>query len=350
MTTEQVLSLVRPNIAALSPYSTARDEYKGPVGIFMDANENPYGDKGYNRYPGTALKEEVRGRISALKGVPSGNIFLGNGSDEAIDLCYRVFCTPGKDNAVSIAPSYGMYAVCADINDIECRMVPLNEDFSLPVERLLAATDERTKLMWICSPNNPTGNAFPRERIVSLLESFKGVVVVDEAYIDFSSEPSLLGLLSEYPNLIVLQTLSKACGLAGLRIGLAFADEKIISIFRQVKYPYNIGTDTLGLALSLIDKDKIDSQVRILLSERTMLAKEIAAMPFVKKVYPSDANFLLVKVDDAKGLYDSLLGSRLIVRDRSRTLLCDGCLRITVGTVEENKELLKEMVRYGKDA
>ncbi|MCR5244307.1 MAG: histidinol-phosphate transaminase [Bacteroidales bacterium] len=350
MTTEQVLSLVRPNIAALSPYSTARDEYKGPVGIFMDANENPYGDNGYNRYPGTALKEEVRGRISALKGVPSGNIFLGNGSDEAIDLCYRVFCTPGKDNAVSIAPSYGMYAVCADINDIECRMVPLNGDFSLPVERLLAATDERTKLMWICSPNNPTGNAFPRERIVSLLESFKGVVVVDEAYIDFSSEPSLLGLLSEYPNLIVLQTLSKACGLAGLRIGLAFADEKIISIFRQVKYPYNIGTDTLGLALSLIDKDKIDSQVRILLSERTMLAKEIAAMPFVKKVYPSDANFLLVKVDDAKGLYDSLLGSRLIVRDRSRTLLCDGCLRITVGTVEENKELLKEMVRYGKDA
>ncbi len=350
MTTEQVLSLVRPNIAALSPYSTARDEYKGPVGIFMDANENPYGDKGYNRYPGTALKEEVRGRISALKGVPSGNIFLGNGSDEAIDLCYRVFCTPGKDNAVSIAPSYGMYAVCADINDIECRMVPLNEDFSLPVERLLAATDERTKLMWICSPNNPTGNAFPREQIVSLLEEFKGVVIVDEAYIDFSSEPSLLGLLSEYPNLIVLQTLSKACGLAGLRIGLAFADEKIISIFRQVKYPYNIGTDTLGLALSLIDKDKIDSQVRILLSERTMLAKEIAAMPFVKKVYPSDANFLLVKVDDAKGLYDSLLGSRLIVRDRSRTLLCDGCLRITVGTVEENKELLKEMVRYGKDA
>lgn len=350
MTTEQVLSLVRPNIAALSPYSTARDEYKGPVGIFMDANENPYGDKGYNRYPGTALKEEVRGRISALKGVPARNIFLGNGSDEAIDLCYRVFCTPGKDNAVSIAPSYGMYAVCADINDIECRMVPLNGDFSLPVERLLAATDERTKLMWICSPNNPTGNAFPRERIVSLLENFKGVVVVDEAYIDFSSEPSLLGLLSEYPNLIVLQTLSKACGLAGLRIGLAFADEKIISIFRQVKYPYNIGTDTLGLALSLIDKDKIDSQVRILLSERTMLAKEIAAMPFVKKVYPSDANFLLVKVDDAKGLYDSLLGSRLIVRDRSRTLLCDGCLRITVGTVEENKELLKEMVRYGKDA
>lgn len=350
MTTEQVLSLVRPNIAALSPYSTARDEYKGPVGIFMDANENPYGDKGYNRYPGTALKEEVRGRISALKGVPARNIFLGNGSDEAIDLCYRVFCTPGKDNAVSIAPSYGMYAVCADINDIECRMVPLNGDFSLPVERLLAATDERTKLMWICSPNNPTGNAFPRERIVSLLESFKGVVVVDEAYIDFSSEPSLLGLLSEYPNLIVLQTLSKACGLAGLRIGLAFADEKIISIFRQVKYPYNIGTDTLGLALSLIDKDKIDSQVRIILSERTMLAKEIAAMPFVKKVYPSDANFLLVKVDDAKGLYDSLLGSRLIVRDRSRTLLCDGCLRITVGTVEENKELLKEMVRYGKDA
>lgn len=350
MTTEQVLSLVRPNIAALSPYSTARDEYKGPVGIFMDANENPYGDKGYNRYPGTALKEEVRGRISALKGVPSGNIFLGNGSDEAIDLCYRVFCTPGKDNAVIIAPSYGMYSVCADINDIESRQVPLNEDFSLPVERLLAAADERTKLMWICSPNNPTGNAFPRERIVSLLENFKGVVVVDEAYIDFSSEPSLLGLLSEYPNLIVLQTLSKACGLAGLRIGLAFADEKIISIFRQVKYPYNIGTDTLGLALSLIDKDKIDSQVRILLSERTMLAKEIAAMPFVKKVYPSDANFLLVKVDDAKGLYDSLLGSRLIVRDRSRTLLCDGCLRITVGTVEENKELLKEMVRYGKDA
>lgn len=350
MTTDQVLSLVRPNIAALSPYSTARDEYKGPVGIFMDANENPYGYKGFNRYPGTALKEEVRGRISAIKGVPAGNIFLGNGSDEAIDLCYRVFCTPGKDNAVIIAPSYGMYSVCADINDIESRQVPLNEDFSLPVERLLAAADERTKLMWICSPNNPTGNAFPRKDIVRLVEEFKGIVVVDEAYIDFSGEPGMLPLLEKYPNLIVLQTLSKACGLAGLRIGLAFADEKIIGIFRQVKYPYNIGTDTLALALELIDKDKIESQVKSLLSEREMLEREISKFPFVRKVYPSDANFLLVKVDDAAGLYSRLLSTTIIVRDRSKTLLCSGCLRITVGSVEENRELLKELVRYGKDA
>jgi len=350
MTSEQVFSLVRPNIAALSPYSTARDEYKGPVGIFMDANENPYGDKGYNRYPGTALKEEVRSKISAIKGVPVGNIFLGNGSDEAIDLCYRVFCTPGRDNAVSIAPSYGMYSVCADINDVECRMVPLNDDFSLPVEKLLAAADDNTKLMWVCSPNNPTGNAFPREEIIRLVEEFKGVVVVDEAYIDFSDKPGLVSLLDQYPNLIVLQTLSKACGLAGLRIGLAFASECIINIFRQVKYPYNIGTDTLSLALGLIDKDKIDSQVRTLVSEREMLAREISKFPFVRKVYPSDANFLLVKVDDAAGLYSRLLKTAIIVRDRSRTLLCDGCLRITVGTVEENKELMKELVEYGKDA
>ena len=335
------LNNVRPNIAALKPYSTARDEYKGSIGIYLDANENPF-DNGYNRYPSTALKEQVRSAIAQKKGVNPARLFLGNGSDEAIDLLFRIFCRPGIDNIVSIAPTYGMYSVCAAINDIECREVMLGEDFSLPVEALLSATDMQSKLLFVCSPNNPTANAFPREQLVSLLSRFPGIVVVDEAYIDFSSVPSMVELIDQYPNLIVLQTLSKAYGLAGLRIGLAFAEERIIRLFEQVKYPYNIGTDTLALALRLLATD-ITPQVQTLIAERERVAAALTELPYIEKVYPSDANFLLLKTARPRELYDYLIARELIVRDRSRTPGCEGTLRITIGTPEENDRLIEEL-------
>ena len=335
------LKNVRPNIAALKPYSTARDEYKGSIGIYLDANENPF-DNGYNRYPSTALKEQVRSAIAQKKGVNPARLFLGNGSDEAIDLLFRIFCRPGIDNIVSIAPTYGMYSVCAAINDIECREVMLGEDFSLPVEALLSATDMQSKLLFVCSPNNPTANAFPREQLISLLSRFPGIVVVDEAYIDFSSVPSMVELIEQYPNLIVLQTLSKAYGLAGLRMGLAFAEERIIRLFEQVKYPYNIGTDTLSLALRLLATD-ITPQVQTLIAERERVAAALTALPYIEKVYPSDANFLLVKTARPRELYDYLIARELIVRDRSRTPGCEGTLRITIGTPEENDRLIREL-------
>ena len=335
------LKNVRPNIAALKPYSTARDEYKGSIGIYLDANENPF-DNGYNRYPSTALKEQVRSTIAQKKGVDPARLFLGNGSDEAIDLLFRIFCRPGIDNIVSIAPTYGMYSVCAAINDIECREVMLGEDFSLPVEALLSATDMQSKLLFVCSPNNPTANAFPREQLISLLSRFPGIVVVDEAYIDFSSVPSMVELIDQYPNLIVLQTLSKAYGLAGLRMGLAFAEERIIRLFEQVKYPYNIGTDTLALALRLLETD-ITPQVQTLIAERERVAAALTELPYIEKVYPSDANFLLVKTARPRELYDYLIARELIVRDRSRTPGCEGTLRITIGTPEENDRLIREL-------
>ncbi len=338
------LKNVRPNIAALKPYSTARDEYKGSIGIYLDANENPF-DNGYNRYPSTALKEQVRSAIAQKKGVDPARLFLGNGSDEAIDLLFRIFCRPGIDNIVSIAPTYGMYSVCAAINDIECREVMLGEDFSLPVEALLSATDMQSKLLFVCSPNNPTANAFPREQLVSLLSRFPGIVVVDEAYIDFSSVPSMVELIDQYPNLIVLQTLSKAYGLAGLRMGLAFAEERIIRLFEQVKYPYNIGTDTLALALRLLATD-ITPQVQTLIAERERVAAALTELPYIEKVYPSDANFLLVKTARPRDLYDYLIARELIVRDRSRAPGCEGTLRITIGTPEENDKLIEELRRY----
>ena len=341
------LKNVRPNIAALKPYSTARDEYKGSIGIYLDANENPF-DNGYNRYPSTALKEQVRSAIAQKKGVNPARLFLGNGSDEAIDLLFRIFCRPGIDNIVSIAPTYGMYSVCAAINDIECREVMLGEDFSLPVEALLSATDMQSKLLFVCSPNNPTANAFPREQLISLLSRFPGIVVVDEAYIDFSSVPSMVELIDQYPNLIVLQTLSKAYGLAGLRMGLAFAEERIIRLFEQVKYPYNIGTDTLALALRLLATD-ITPQVQTLIAERERVAAALTELPYIEKVYPSDANFLLVKTARPRELYDYLIARELIVRDRSRTLGCEGTLRITIGTPEENDRLIEELKMKNQD-
>ena len=338
------LNKVRPNIAALKPYSTARDEYKGTFGIYLDANENPF-ENGYNRYPSTTLKGQVRATIAAKKGVDPSRLFLGNGSDEAIDLLFRVFCRPGVDNVISIAPTYGMYSVCAAINDIEYREVMLDEDFSLPVDKLLAAADAQSKLLFVCSPNNPTANAYSREQLITLVQQFPGIVVVDEAYIDFSSVPSMVELIDAYPNLVVLQTLSKAYGLAGLRMGLAMANERIISIFGQVKYPYNIGADTLALASRLLETD-ITPQVQTLIAERERVAEALGRLPYIEKVYPSDANFLLVKVERSRELYDYLITRELIVRDRSRTPGCEGTLRITIGTPEENDRLIEELQTY----
>ena len=340
-----IKKLVRANIAALKPYSTARDEYKGELGVLLDANESPY-DNGVNRYPSTALKEQLRSRVADIKQLVPERLFLGNGSDEAIDLCYRVFCEPHVDNVIIIAPSYGMYSVCADINAVERRMVTLEPgSFALPVQKLLESADPHTKLMFVCSPNNPTGNAYSLESIEFLAHNFGGILVVDEAYCDFSSKPGALQLLDKYDNLIVLQTLSKAWGMAGLRIGLAMSNPYIISLFRQVKYPYNIGTDTIAEALDRISEG-IDAQVAEIVAERDRLVAALPGYSSVIKVYPSDANFLLVKVKDARGLYNVLLKQGVIVRDRSTVPGCEGCLRITVGTPEENVKLEQAIRSY----
>lgn len=335
-----IYALARPNIRNLAPYSTARDECQVKIGAFLDANENPF-TNGYNRYP-DPRQAELKSLISRIKGIPVKNMFIGNGSDEAIDLCFRVFCEPGVDNAVSIAPTYGMYKVAADINNVQMRQVPLGEGFSLPVDALLEACDANTKLMFVCSPNNPTGNAFPVDQILKLAEAFDGMLVVDEAYIDFSSQPSLTGYLAEFPNLIVLQTLSKAYGMAALRLGLAFADQRTMAMFANVKYPYNVSLASMEKAMSLLRRD-VSQEVALLNSERVRLAEALADLPRVRKVWPSDANFLLVEVDDARGLYDEFLDAQVIVRDRSKVVGCEGCLRISVGTPQENDKVIAVM-------
>ncbi len=338
-------SLVRPNIRALCPYSTARDEYQGSLGIFLDANESPY-PTGWNRYPDPrqkALKEQ----LSRIKGVPAECIFLGNGSDEAIDLMFRIFCTPGVDNAIAIAPSYGMYAVAADINDVPMRSVPLGPDFSLPAEALLAAADAHSKLLFLCSPNNPSGNAFPAAELEALIRRFPGIVVLDEAYADFSAEGTLRGRLSEFPNLVIFQTLSKAYGLAGLRLGMAFASPYIIRLMSMVKYPYNINQSTQELAARAL-REPVDGRIAEIVAQRRRLAAALPAFRCVRRVFPSDANFLLVQVDDADTLYAHLLADGIIVRNRSRVPQCAGCLRITVGLPSENDKLLQSMSAYEK--
>ncbi len=337
MDIKDVLQLVRANIKALAPYSTARDEYKGALGVFLDANENPF-TNGYNRYP-DPRQAELKAIIAPKKGVRVEQMFIGNGSDEAIDLCFRIFCEPRLDNVVAIAPSYGMYRVSADINDVEVREVQLGDDFYLPVDALLSACDSRTKLMFVCSPNNPSGNIFPVEEIRRLLDGFKGLLVVDEAYIDFASQPSLTTLLGEYPNLIVLQTLSKAYGLAGLRLGLAFAAEEVMALFANVKYPYNINKAGMECAKELLARD-VESEIEIIKSERERVAAALLQCACVKRVFPSDANFLLVQVTAARALYDALIAEQVIVRDRSRVKGCSECLRITIGTPEENDKML----------
>ena len=340
MKAHSIASLVRPCIARLTPYSTARDDYQGELGVFLDANESPY-ENGYNRYPDphqTALKA----LISPMKGIPVENIFLGNGSDEAIDLVFRVFCEPRVDNVVAIAPSYGMYTVAAAINDVAVREVPLGPEFSLPKAELLAAADAHTKALFLCSPNNPTGNAFAREDLLELVEAFEGIVVVDEAYIDFSSVPSLAAEVRRYPNLIVLQTMSKARGMAGLRLGLALADAPIVRLMSMVKYPYNINEAAQRLVADLL-RQPIDDQVACIVQQRGVVAERLRALPVVERVYPSDANFLLVKVRDADAAYEHLVRRGIIVRNRNRVLQCAGCLRITIGLPQENEKMLQSL-------
>ena len=340
MRIEEVLKLVRPNILGLEPYSTARDDCRsGRPEIFLDANENPY-NNGVNRYPDPHQKA-LKAKIAGIKGIDTGQLFLGNGSDEAIDLVYRVFCVPGKSNAVSIAPSYGMYEVAAAMNDVEFRKVRLKGDFSMDPEAMLSAADQKTRLMFICSPNNPTGNSFPEEQIKDILERFGGMVVLDEAYIDFSVRPSLVSLISRYPNLIVLQTLSKAWGMAGLRIGLAMADPAVIGLMSKVKYPYNINVVAQKMALAKLDAKAKDNAVAQIVGQRFRLEKELVKCQEVKGVYSSDANFLLVRFDNPDEVYERLLSGGVIVRNRSRVPGCEGCLRVTVGTPAENDRLLR---------
>lgn len=340
MKIEDVLKLARPNILGLEAYSTARDDCgSNRPEIFLDANENPY-NNGINRYPDPHQKA-LKSRISEIKGIAAGSLFLGNGSDEAIDLVYRVFCEPGESNTVSIAPSYGMYEVAAAMNDVEFRKVQLRPDFSMDTEAMLAATDSKTRLMFICSPNNPTGNSFPAEQIEELLERFGGVIVLDEAYIDFSVMPSLASLVKRYPNLMVLQTLSKAWGMAGLRIGLAVADPAVISLMSKVKYPYNINVVAQKMALMKLDEAAKDKAVAEIVGQRFRLEKELRKCPEVKGIYSSDANFLLVRFDNPDEVYGRLLAGGVIVRNRSKVPGCEGCLRITVGTPAENDRLLR---------
>lgn len=340
MDINSVISLVRSNIRRLTPYSTARDEYKGKLGLFLDANENPFSN-GYNRYP-DPRQLSLKSLLAEIKGIASDKIFIGNGSDEAIDLCIRIFCEPRIDNIVTIRPTYGMYSVSAAINDVEVREVPLGRDFCLSADAMMAACDNNTKLMFVCSPNNPTGNSMPVEQLRWLLEYFNGVVVVDEAYVDFSSQPSMLTLLDEYSNLIVLHTMSKAYGLAALRLGLAFAHPSIIELFSNVKYPYNINLAGMERAAELLERNVAD-EIALIKEERSRVKQQLSQMECVEKVYPSDANFLLVKVADAKAMYDALIQEQIIVRDRSHVPGCEGCLRITIGTPQENDRLLEIM-------
>lgn len=338
--------LTRPNIWLLKPYSSARNEYSGHVAhVFLDANENPYNSP-YNRYP-DPLQWELKQRLATLKQVSVDEIFLGNGSDEAIDLSYRCFTEPGVDNVVAIEPTYGMYRVCADINNVEYRPVLLDDDFQIQADRLLAACDEHTKLIWICSPNNPTGNALRRREIEKVLESFQGIVILDEAYADFSSERPFRQDLSKYPNLIVLNTFSKAWGCAAIRCGMAFAGADIIALFNKVKYPYNVNQLTQQQAFAALDrKEQVEEWIRLLLHQRKLLMESFEKLSVCEKIYPTDANFFLAKVTDANKVYAFLVGRGIIVRNRNTVALCGNCLRVTIGTPDENAELLHALNNY----
>ena len=340
--------LVRPNIWSLAPYSSARDEYSGKEAhTFLDANENPYNEP-YNRYP-DPLQRELKQRLSKVKGIPAENIFLGNGSDEAIDLAFRVFCEPGRDNVVAIAPTYGMYQVCADINDVEYRTVLLDEHYQFSADALLAACDARTKIVWLCSPNNPTGNSLDRDEMLKVLSRFEGIVVVDEAYIDFAQQPTMRTELAAHPNLIILQTMSKAWGSAAIRLGMAFASRDIIAIYNKVKYPYNVNLLTQQQALeALSDPFEVDKWVKTLLQERTRLMQAFRDLPCCEQLFKTDANFFLARMNDAQKIYDYLVDQGIIVRNRNRVQLCRNCLRITIGTRSENSELLAALRQYNE--
>jgi histidinol-phosphate aminotransferase len=339
--------LVRENILRLTPYSSARSEYKGAAEVFLDANESPF-DTGLNRYP-DPLQWKLKEKIGVMKGVSKEQIFLGNGSDEVIDLLIRIFCRPGEDHLVILPPTYGMYKVAADIAGVEVREIPLTARFQPDVDAILSDADHRSKILFLCSPNNPTGNSFEKEHIDRLVREFPGIVLVDEAYIDFSSRESCLSLLLQNPRLVVMQTLSKAWGLAGLRLGMAFASEEIIELFNRVKPPYNINQLTQEQALLALGKVKQkDEWVRSILGQRAALQQSLAGLDFVQVVHPSDANFLLVRMDDPEGVYRYLVGEKIIVRDRSNVRLCEGCLRITVGTPAENDRLFRALLRFGR--
>lgn len=338
--------LVKKNILSLKPYSCARNEFSGAgASVFLDANENPY-NAPYNRYP-DPLQRALKHQISLLKGVDEERIFCGNGSDEAIDLMFRIFCESGKDNVVALDPTYGMYEVCADINGVDYRKVPLDDTFSFTADSLMEAVDANTKVVFLCSPNNPTGNSLPRKEMVSVLERFRGIVVVDEAYIDFSSEPSMTALLDTCQNLVVLQTLSKAWGMAALRLGLALTSKEIIALMNKVKYPYNVNYLTQKAALEvLMNPAKKQQWVDTLLRERTLFMEAFQMLPLCLRVYPTDANFFLARVTDADGIYAFLVDRGIIVRNRNKVSLCQGCLRITIGTPDENRALLDALKEY----
>ncbi len=338
--------LVRKNIWKLAPYSSARDEYSGKEAhVFLDANENPYNEP-YNRYP-DPLQRDLKKQLSRVKGVPENMIFLGNGSDEAIDLAYRVFCEPGVDNVVAIAPSYGMYKVCADINNVEYRPVLLDEHYEFSADSLLAACDEHTKLIWLCSPNNPSGNSLNRDEMLRVVDEFQGIVIVDEAYIDFARQLSLRPELPKHPNLTIMQTLSKAWGSAAIRLGMAFAAPEIIAIYNKVKYPYNVNMLTQQQALKIVsDPFTVDKWVKTLLSERDRLMLAFHELPLCEQVFPTDANFFLARVNNAQKIYDYLVDNGIIVRNRTRVQLCNNCLRITIGTRNENNELIAALRQY----
>lgn len=336
-------ALIRPNIRDLKPYTSARDEYTGSEGVFLDANENPFGT--LNRYP-DPYQKKLKERIAELKGIPANQIFVGNGSDEVIDLAYRIFCTPRKDKVVTFTPTYGMYAVSAAINDVELIEVPLNEEFQLDLSSFNELIEDNAiKLLFLCSPNNPTGNTLSRRSIEKILADFRGVVMIDEAYIDFSSAESWSQEINNYPNLVVMQTFSKAWGLAAARLGVAFASKEMINIFNNVKPPYNVSKPNQDEAIRALGAVKqIEENIKIILGQRTLLVEELQKIDLVKKVYPSDANFLLVEMTDANEVYEKLIEERIIVRNRHG--LVRNCLRITVGSEEENRKLILALKNF----
>ena len=341
--------LVRENIKKMTPYSSARHEFAGEAAIFLDANENSFGSplqQNYNRYP-DPLQQKLKEKISNIKGVPIQNIFLGNGSDEAIDLLFRIFCEPGKDNVIILPPTYGMYEVCADLNDVQVKKVSLLPNFQLNREAIEQSIDSNTKIIFVCSPNNPTGNSINRNDIEILLNNFNGLVIIDEAYINYARQKTFIPELTEYPNLVILQTLSKAWGLAGLRLGMAFAGQRVIDYLNKVKYPYNINTATQQLAIEALNNiSSVNNWTRTTVEQREWLISQLSNLEFVNKIYPSDANFILVNMQNAKSIYDYLTGKGIIVRDRSKVIHCDECLRITIGTPDENNQLIEALKTY----
>jgi len=340
-----IKKLIRPNILALAPYSCARDEFKGEASVYLDANESPYNNT-VNRYP-DPLQSEVKALLAPVKKVSSEQIFLGNGSDEAIDLVYRIFCRPGIDNVVAPAPTYGMYQVCADINDVEYRAIPLTDDYQLDMVSMKAAIDKNTKAIWLCSPNNPTGNVFVKENLLWFLENTESMVIVDEAYIDFSSKGSMVEMLDKYNNLIVLQTFSKAWGQAAIRLGIALSNPEVIAFFNNVKYPYNVNVLTQQQAIKVLNEvEKKERNVSEILAQRDILKELLLSLDCVEKVYPSDANFLLAKVSDANAIYLFLQQKGIIVRNRNKVTLCGNCLRITVGTPVENATIYEALKNF----